>query len=447
MEPKVKSLPSSHGSPGMMKLAGWLAWLAGGLAWVSPLTQAWSAQPIIPEFQVSTAKIVDFEFDWGRDGIYCPTCNYGDGNSRFIWSDRDYSLWLGYVDYYTGNFYPENGKGVLIDNRASFSTDWGNGPEWMFSTGPSQIVYTRYADGVRPSALSAGVAVATQRSDQNWRGHHIFKAMQRQSPAATLDLDDPAPRINYQDARKSKLYWRTANAPRTEELLPISEQTGGGSRRWVAGTRKIIYSGTAASGSGQVFLYDTDSGELEQLTFDETRKIGAFMWRAPEFNNEYVFYTMTDRTSISVYRKLRNSEGVLAWTEIKTVQMPQQIPYIWSPEPFVHNGKSWIFFTLSSSQYANDLSVPTQIAMTGIVPGEESFRMLTNDNTKYRVRLDPEHFITAQGPYIYYNRYIPKTDTNPLVAEGVWRVDTRLGPPAAMAPVTRAEATPITFEE
>lgn len=163
------------------------------------------------------------------------------------------------------------------------------------------------------------------------------------------------------------------------------------------------------------------------------------MWRAPEFGNEFVFFTTNDRTNLTIHRKIAGTDGVFRWTEVKRVAMPDPIPYIWSPEPFVHNGKSWVFFTLSSSQWANDLTVPTQLAMTGIVPDEQSFRMLTNDTTKYRVRQDPEHFITAQGPYIYYNRYIPKTDGNPLISEGVWRVDTKLGPPASTAPITRDE--------
>jgi hypothetical protein len=44
------------------------------------------------------------------------------------------------------------------------------------------------------------------------------------------------------------------------------------------------------------------------------------------------------------------------------------------------------------------------------------------------VRRDPEYFITAKGPYIYYNRYLPETDSRPAISEGVFRVDTQLGP-------------------
>ena len=41
--------------------------------------------------------------------------------------------------------------------------------------------------------------------------------------------------------------------------------------------------------------------------------------------------------------------------------------------------------------------------------------------------MDPEVFITAQGPYVYYNRYIPKTENTRVRPEGIWRVDARIG--------------------
>jgi len=215
--------------------------------------------------------------------------------------------------------------------------------------------------------------------------------------------------------------------------MPIADQTGGGSRRWVPGTRKVIFSGSAAPDENnvvyqQVFTYDTDADQLEQLTFDPVTKWGAFMWRAPEFNNEYVFFTISGRTSLSVYRYLPDGNGIKRWIVVNSIAMPEKLPYAWSPEPFVHNGRSYIFFQISSSSQANDMSIPTQLAMTGIDPARPSFRMLTNDSNVRRVRMDPEYFITAQGPFVYYNRYIPKTDTHGVINDGVWRVDTKLGP-------------------
>jgi hypothetical protein len=67
--------------------------------------------------------------------------------------------------------------------------------------------------------------------------------------------------------------------------------------------------------------------------------------------------------------------------------------------------------------------------MSGVDPLRQDFRMLTNDAGTPRVRIDPEYFITAQGPFIYYHRLVPETATRGPVNDGVWRVDTRLRPP------------------
>lgn len=396
---------------------------------------------ILPEIQVSSSEIVDFEFDWARDGVYCPSCNFGDGNSRFTFTDREHNLWLGYIDFQTGEFYPTNGHARLLDKRAAFATEFGNGPEWMFSKGGSEVVYTKYFPGMPMNNLSASVAIASMVAG-NWQAGIVDNGIRKQSPLATLDLDDPEPCITYENFTRKKVYWRVAHDPDSEALLPITDQISAGSRRWVPGTRKVIFSGSAAPDANgviypQIFMFHTDSNKLEQLTFDPVNKVGAFMWRAPEYNNEFIFFTMLGRksttvseiTSIGIYRQLPDANSAKHWTLVNLIAMPPDRPYVWSPEPFVYNGRSYIFFVVSSSPNASDLSVPTQIAITGIDPQKPSFRMLTNDSINERVRMDPEYFITAHGPFIYYFRYIPSTSMRKAVNDGVWRVDTKLGPP------------------
>jgi len=390
------------------------------------------AQGVLPEVQVSKSDIPDYEFDWGRNGVMCPTCNFNTGNARFAFSDVDGKLWLGYVDFQTGAFLPPDGHAVLIDTNTAAATDFGNGPEWMSSTAGSQLVYTKYRPGEPHSDQSAGIAMATMVNGA-WSAGFLSDALACASPAGTLDLSDTAPRINYVTTDKSKLYWRSMAQPDVEHDLPINQLTDGNSRRWVPGTRSIIFQGTPTDSTDrlkdQVFLYDTDSGVLQQLTFDPNGKLGAMMWRAPEYNNEYVFFTMASfRRQLLVYRKLPDANGVMRWTVIKSIDTPSALPYIWSPEAFVHNGRSYIFMQLSASSKFWDRTVPNQLAITGIDPLHVDFRMLTNDSQTPRLRLDPEYFITAQGPFIYYNRLIPETATRPALNDGVWRVDTKLGP-------------------
>jgi hypothetical protein len=404
------------------------------LATALTLMLADAQQAIIPEIQVTTAPIPDYEFDSARNGVFCQACNNGKGNSRLVFAAADNTLWVGYVDFQTGDFVPPDGRGELVDTNAAAATDYGNGPEWTDSSSGSSFSYTQYTPGLPHSDETACVAVATQDPTGAWVTNQLSNGCGRASPAGTLDPNDPDPRFNYVTSVKGAWYWRKNSQPDVENVLPLSQLTDGNARRWVRGTHKIFFQGHPPDDPSvlrdQVYTYDTDSGVLEQLTSNPQGVLGGMMWQAPEFRNEFVFFTMAKfRQQILVYRKVPGADRLMRWTIVKTITAPPTLPFIWSPEVFVHNGRSYIFFQVSSSSKFFDLSIPNQIAISGADPLRPDFRLVTNDAGTPRVRLDPEYFITAQGPFIYYNRLVPETETHGPINDGVWRVDLGLGPP------------------
>ncbi|HEY2559974.1 MAG TPA: hypothetical protein VGI48_09740 [Caldimonas sp.] len=381
-----------------------------------------------PEVQVTSAPIPDNEYDSGRDGVLCDTCNFGARNARFVFSDADNNLWVAQIDSQTGNFIPHDGHGLLLDTNATAPTDYGNGPEWFESASGSGFVYTQFLPGQPHSDSTAVVGIATMVNGA-WTINILSGATGRASPDATKNPSDPDVYINYVSAPKGKLYWRKLSDINTEHELPISGLTDGNARRWVPGTHSIVFQGQLSDRVKQIYMYDIDTGVLEQLTASPTDLTGVFMWRAPEFNNELVFLTMAkDRTQILVYRKLPGADKVLRWTVIKTITGPAALPYFFSPEPFVHNGRSYVFTEASSSFKFFDLTIPNQIMISGIHPLRVDARLVTNETSVFRVRLDPEYYVTAQGPFVYYNRLVPETDTHPAANDGLWRVDLGLGP-------------------
>jgi hypothetical protein len=402
---------------------------AAGVA-LLPLGFGVAAQTI-PEVQVTRTFILDFEFDWGRDGVYCPTCNAGGGNARLAFTDATGKLWVGNVDPNSGAFVPSNGRGVLVDPDAAYAADFGNGPEWMFGAAGSQLVYTRYLPGSAHIPANALIGLATPVSTGGWSATMVPDTAQRYSPFGSLDIDDPHPRMIYQDKLDAKAYWRYADAA-ADTVLPSNRPVC--TRRWVQGANATVYTAPcfvrAQWQQGQVYWYDNDTGQETQITFDATSKMYAFVWRAPEFGNDYVLLTLADGTTLQVYRQTTDGAGNKSWTLVNSIRSPQGLPYIWSPEPFVHNGKSYVIMQVTSTSGVKDYTVPTQLAMTGIDPAVPSMRLLTNDDSVQRLRMDPEYYITSQGPFVYYNRYLPATATAPMIPEGVWRVDTYLGPPA-----------------
>jgi len=370
------------------------------------------------EIQVTADEIIDAEYD--------------QENARFTFTDRNRNLWIGNVDPLTGDFLPPNGRAILVDTNAAFVTDFGNGPEWLFSNQGAEIVYTKYLPDQPLLSKNANIAKAAL-SGGNWVGDFLSTSGGRSSPIGSLDKYDTNPRIHYQGVIGSTFYWSGSDDLTLEEKVPDSSKMVGGNRRWVPEMSAIIFTAEVEDTNGnatpQVFLYHTDTRILEQLTSDDGGKEEAYMWKAPEHNNEYVFFVMIDRTKLRVYRKIdTNGEGLYKWTAINTIDAPKAMPYIWSPEPFTHNGKSYIFLVLSASESPYSMLAPSQIGLTSIDSKLAGIRFLTSNSEIKRVRMDPEVFITSESPYIYYNRYFPATAKSAPVQDGVWRVDTGLGP-------------------
>lgn len=366
--------------------------------------------------------MTDFEFDQPR--------------ARFAFSDFQGNLWIGKVDPTTGDFKPKNGKGLLVDTGTARATDFGNGPEWLMGAAGPQLVYTKYLPDLPTSPVNARVARASVVGEA-WVPTFIEADVPRTSPLGSLMAGDLAPRVTY-DAPASlsgghhiNFYWREIEPSQNEVVVPGTYGTlPDATRRWVPGTHTVVFSRAFTDPQGmrqiQAFAYDTDSAVLEQLTFDDGYKKEVFLWRAPEFGYEYLAFAVVNGRELRLYRKLDDGTGATAWTPINRWYSPAYAPFIWSPEPFVHNGKSYIFFVLSPSTEIVDPTAPTQLGM--VTPGSANITYLTDPNREL-VRADPEVFITASGPYIYYNCYAVRTDTNPGGSIGVWRVDTALGPP------------------
>ena len=157
--------------------------------------------------------------------------------------------------------------------------------------------------------------------------------------------------------------------------------------------------------------------------------VGGMMWRAPEFKNEFAFFTMAKfRQQILVYRKIPGADKVLRWTIVKTIDAPGRPALLLlarglhPQRPLVHLrqvSSSSEFFDRTDPEPAGDQR------RRSAAPGRAAADQRPGTP---RLRLDPEYFITAQGPFIYYNRLVPETDANPPLNDGVWRVDTGLGP-------------------
>ena len=130
-------------------------------------------------------------------------------------------------------------------------------------------------------------------------------------------------------------------------------------------------------------------------------------------------------TAVGIYRRIND-----VWTRIYTFEVPSAFAFVSSPEPFVHNGKSFMT-VIAASQLTGTLPLPylpggpSEVWIANIDPEQPFFRRVDNGQSGL-VRLEPEPFTLATGPAIYF------TERDPLTGNAVTRVaDTGLGSLAA----------------
>ena len=365
------------------------------------------------ETQVTNAPIVDPEYD--------------QATSQFAWVDNAGNLWIGKLNS-EGMFEPASGKAIWVDPGAMSSADYElitNGPEWVQTNQGPQVVYTKFLTDAPHTADNARLGLAQLISPGQWEYKFLSPQLPRYAPYASTDSNDAAPRISYVDPAKNH-YWCEINNPAVEHLITLKGNTMR-SLRWVQGVRAIIFSAVSPIDNiCQVFKYDIDTELSEQLTHDGGDKCSnpPWMWQAPEYNNEFVFFAVAKTSSnceLRIYKKDNNQ----AWTKIMTIAMPLN-SHVDSLEPFTYKQHSYIFMSMTTIRAA----YATSIWLANIDPLKPFFRKISDD-TLLRNRFDPEVFVVSnQGPYIYYSVTDKNKQCNgqPVCYEGIFRVYTGIAP-------------------
>jgi hypothetical protein len=415
------------------------------------------------EVQVSTSDFGDIEFDWGRDGLYCAACNFGEGNARFNWPDSSGNLWIGHVDPTSGAFTPPAGMNELVDSYEIYVL---NGPEWAFSTQNgqviSQLVYTRITPGQPATDANAGVAIATPIQG-GWdpeflpgAGPAVGASINTVDPIASQCNTDPISLALFNDLSTPQgVYWEpVSTAPGTEPTTTpfgafFSPVTGGKpSQHWVPCTHQLVFIGSAppdASGNiyQQVFWYDSDTNVVQQLTTDSVGKAEAYMFAAPEFQDTLVFYTISNNLEIDIYEQTGTAaNGAPTVQLVNSIFSPDPTePYIGSTEPFIDctpTCQSYIFMKLSpaAETQANRRQLPNGVAVTNINPAQPFFEiMIPYWATPTLQRTDLEYYITNLGAYLYYGI----STVTPFQVLGHYYVDMQLGLPSGNCVGSSAE--------
>jgi hypothetical protein len=436
------------------------------------------------EVLASQYAVGDIEFDWARDGLYCATCNFGMSNSQVNWTDRNNNLWVSGINHVTGAWTPISGQETLVDNAAPMSffwQDWGNGPEWAFSTpvpgqNPiSQLVYTGYASGQQPVWEYAGAAFATLTAASTWSTAFLPKdyypvLFNTVLPLASQCPSDPVaqsvfenlatPTVMYTEAVSSTVSGPTATPfgyfanGIGERFVPCANDTNNPAE----GTRWLTFQGDVTIGTNtlqQVFWYDMDTQAVQQLTFDPTTKQRAVLFKAPDFpdssgNAQYVLMTLAADMEIQIYVQNGNyPNGAPLMQLVNTIYSPDPVePYMFDPKAFINctaaHPQCQTYVVMGLSEVANSQqteSQPNGLGVTSINPATPMFEVLaTAQSSPPTQRLDPKFFITSQyGPLVYYAKMNALTLTQPYAELGIYYINMQLGAPSGPCVGSSAE--------
>jgi hypothetical protein len=184
----------------------------------------------------------------------------------------------------------------------------------------------------------------------------------------------------------------------------------------VPGTHQIIITGNDAAGFSQVFLYDTDTGSVQQLTQEKGSVSGAMMWRAPEYDNAYIFFAVVNAKTLVVYRQLPDAHGLLNWQAIQRTACLLPLCLVTG----VLRPQRALLHLLPDEPEPGGLDAqqPVPDRHGGCAPGEQHPAEPHPNADVVRMRMDPEYYITAQGPFIYYNRFQAQGPASPATPKG-----------------------------
>ena len=367
---------------------------------------------------------------------------------QVVWQSGP-TLWVAPLDPQTGAVilteatFVDNNLYPIVNVLPGVGVDWTtssfNGPEWDYTEDNLGIIYTKNIEGMpvlyeaRWSGSDWTIQVISDELGNLVEGLGILT---EQEPNFSL--------ISYSSADNETAYWQDLDNPDLGGIVP------GSPRRWVSGERAILTI-VEIDDVRQLVKYEVDTEIQEQLTVDDVDKAGnAFMWNAPEFENDQVFFVqettidVTDRflvppTQISIYVNQDDE-----WEKIKTISSPvPELPVISSPEPFVINGKSYISMLLSKLTPEDGwlFDGSEQIWIASIEPGEDFFRKVSNDEAigsspRPMLSPDPEPYVSSEGAFVYYTYIAERNNGSSYSAVNI--ADTGLGP---------LEIDPLNMEE
>ena len=320
---------------------------------------------------------------------------FDQGTSQVCWQDPGGRLWVAPVDPVSGEFQLED-KLLLdiglapIGRRDDTDAASGNGPEWIVTESGSDILYTK-AISEDPSTWEVWGA---SWNGTKWETQFLASGA---SPNGSTTPGDPDPKFIFRQADDGGVFdllWYDYDTGETG--LVTTKQTKGA--RWVNKKSEQVVFAQGVGGTRQIFLYDVELESTTQLTFGGTDKSRPSIWEAPELDGRRVLMTLEDGQNpqtLGIY--VESDDG--SWNKALELVPPTERRLIYSPEPFVYEGRSGISFVAKDE--FSPAEAESEVWLAGLGPSGPVYREVSEPERL--ARNDPETFATEEGLFVYYN--------------------------------------------
>jgi hypothetical protein len=352
-----------------------------------------------------------------KPGTELPDPEFDSIDFQVAWQDQSENLWVAAVDPLTGDF--ELDAAVHIDDGLAPidsvrpRTGTGNGPEWVYTSGRSEILYTK-AFGAGHSNFRIYRA-RWNDDDGAWETGELPLGTAGLTPLGSAHPNDTSPMLSFilpsEPADVVPIAWATLDLSRGGLITNRATSPA----RWLPSPQNWAVYSRKVAGIDQAFLFDADTGRSSQVTTDtSTTKEDVFMWVAPENDNAPLLMTTeksttSGRMTIGIYKQRASGR----WRKINTLEPPTTKNRLRSAEPAVYNDQSYITFV--AEDFKGD---PSEIWLAGIRPDAPFFRQLSPADISL-ARNDPELFALQSKAVVYYT----------ILGEGtLLRSETGLGP-------------------
>ncbi len=328
------------------------------------------------------------------------------------------SVHIASIDRNTGKFLTASEMLFTNTNPAPIDLTL-NGPEWGCSQNRCAAYFTSY--NTSSTNLRLGKVFRGQLG--KWNVTFLPQGNDKSTAFATLDFASPDPislyYINTTGNFKLNTFksqgtfgWRTDVSNPVDTTMPAGTAAG----RWVPGTKQVVVKNfvqSAGATTMQVLLYDTATKKSDVVVSGlqgSSVLITPFAWQAPEFGGATAVLmpmnTLSNSQTINVYRK-NTTTG--AWDVYTTITPPDPTyGVLWSPEPFVFKGHSYLSFAGYKTQVNGSPTGPSEVWIVSVDPTlSPAIRQQVSvnfDPNEESLKNDPETLPIASGTKIvvYY---------------------------------------------